>query len=69
MLEPLRPCAVLQGPIREWAGRRCDQSICALQARARDLGWSWQEIARELHVSKQAVHKKHAERRILRRGN
>ena len=31
MLEPLRPCAVLQGPIREWAGRRCDQSFCALQ--------------------------------------
>jgi hypothetical protein len=27
MLEPLRPCAVLQGPIR----RRCDQSFCALQ--------------------------------------
>ena len=26
---------------------------------ARRLGWSWQEIARELGVSRQAVHKKH----------
>lgn len=28
--------------------------------RARGLGWSWQEIAGVLGVSKQAVHKKHA---------
>jgi DNA-directed RNA polymerase specialized sigma24 family protein len=27
--------------------------------RARTLGWSWQEIATELGVSRQAVHKKH----------
>lgn len=27
--------------------------------RARGLGWSWQEIAIVLGVSKQAVHKKH----------
>lgn len=27
--------------------------------RARALGWSWQEIAAVLGVSKQAVHKKH----------
>ncbi|MGC5628731.1 RNA polymerase subunit sigma-70 [Georgenia sp. Z1344] len=27
--------------------------------RARDLGWSWQEIADELGVSRQAAHKKH----------
>ena len=27
--------------------------------RARDLGWSWQEIAEVLGVSRQAVHKKH----------
>lgn len=27
--------------------------------RARDLGWSWQEIADALGVSRQAVHKKH----------
>jgi len=30
---------------------------------ARDLGWSWQDIARSLQVSKQAVHEKHAPRR------
>ena len=28
-------------------------------ARARARGWSWQEIASVLGVSKQAVHKKH----------
>jgi hypothetical protein len=27
--------------------------------RARDLGWSWSQIAAELGVSKQAVHQKH----------
>ena len=30
--------------------------------RARNLGWSWQEIADGLGVSKQAVHKKHGRR-------
>ena len=30
---------------------------------ARREGWSWQEIADELGVSKQAVHKKHTRRR------
>jgi 16S rRNA G527 N7-methylase RsmG len=35
---------------------------------ARALGWSWQAIADEMHVSKQAVHKKHRERRLFRRG-
>ena len=29
-------------------------------ANARTQGWSWQEIAAELGVSRQAVHKKHA---------
>jgi DNA-directed RNA polymerase specialized sigma24 family protein len=28
--------------------------------RARERGWSWQEIAERLGVSKQAVHQKHA---------
>lgn len=27
---------------------------------ARGLGWSWQDIANELGISRQAVHKKHA---------
>ena len=31
--------------------------------RARDLGWSWQEIAEVLGVSRQAVHKKHGRTR------
>lgn len=31
-------------------------------ANARDQGWSWQEIAGALGVSRQAVHKKHADR-------
>ena len=35
---------------------------------ARRLGWSWQEIANALGVSKQAVHKKHTRRRRLRGG-
>ena len=30
--------------------------------RARELGWSWQEIAEVLGVSRQAVHKKHGRR-------
>ena len=35
---------------------------------ARNQGWSWQEIADHLGVSKQAVHKKYAQRRLLGRG-
>jgi DNA-directed RNA polymerase specialized sigma24 family protein len=37
---------------------------------ARDQGWSWQEIADHMGVSKQAVHRKYARRprrRVLRR--
>jgi DNA-directed RNA polymerase specialized sigma24 family protein len=34
---------------------------------ARKLGWSWQEIASRLGVSRQAVHKKHGGRGILTR--
>jgi hypothetical protein len=45
--------------------RRLVEQLEALQVRnARNLGWSWQSIARELTVSKQAVHKKHAGRRF-----
>ena len=43
--------------------RRLADSLEALQVdNARGLGWSWQEIADALEVTKQAVHKKHAPR-------
>jgi DNA-directed RNA polymerase specialized sigma24 family protein len=32
-------------------------------ANAREHGWSWQQIAQALGVSRQAVHKKHARSR------
>ena len=35
---------------------------------ARERGWSWQQIADALGVSRQAVHKKHGRRGLLRRG-
>jgi len=48
--------------------RRLLESLEALQVEnARSQGWSWQQIADALGVSKQAVHKKHGERRLLRR--
>ncbi len=43
--------------------RRLAEQLEALQvASARRQGWSWQEIADALDVSKQAVHKKYASR-------
>jgi len=43
------------------AMRRLTEQLEDLQvARARELGWSWAEIAAALGLSKQAVHKKHA---------
>jgi DNA-directed RNA polymerase specialized sigma24 family protein len=45
------------------------ESLEALQVdNARERGWSWQQIAGALGVSKQAVHKKHGGgRRLLAR--
>ncbi len=41
--------------------RRLAEQLEALQVgNARRQGWSWQEIAEALEVSKQAVHQKHA---------
>ena len=43
--------------------RRLLETLEALQVdNARRQGWSWQEIASALGVSKQAVHQKHAAR-------
>jgi hypothetical protein len=43
--------------------RRLAETLEALQVgNARRQGWSWQEIADALEVSKQAVHKKYAGR-------
>ncbi len=40
--------------------RRLSEQLEAVQVRAaRQQGWSWQEIAEELGVSRQAVHKKY----------
>ena len=48
--------------------RRLLESLEALQVEnARARGWSWQQIAEALGVSKQAVHKKHGDRRLMRR--
>jgi DNA-binding NarL/FixJ family response regulator len=47
--------------------RKLLESLERLQvANARAQGWSWQQIAEALGVSKQAVHKKHGGRRIGR---
>jgi DNA-directed RNA polymerase specialized sigma24 family protein len=44
------------------------ESLESLQVEnARERGWSWQQIAESLGVSKQAVHKKHGGRRRLGR--
>lgn len=48
--------------------RHLAERLEALQVeRARQQGWTWQEIALVLGVSRQAVHKKHAGKRLLRR--
>ena len=51
-------------------GLRAVASLCALTERleivqvdnARKLGWSWQNIAGRLGVTKQTVHRKHGKR-------
>jgi DNA-directed RNA polymerase specialized sigma24 family protein len=49
--------------------RRLLESLETLQVtNAREQGWSWQQIADALGVSKQAVHKKHGGRRLIGRG-
>ena len=48
-------------------GRLLDQLESLHVRNARAKGWSWQDIANELGVSRQAVHKKHARGRLLSR--
>ncbi|MGH9188913.1 MAG: helix-turn-helix domain-containing protein [Acidimicrobiales bacterium] len=48
--------------------RRLLESLEALQVQsAREQEWSWQQIADAMGVTKQAVHKKHADVRPARR--
>jgi transposase len=48
--------------------RRLAERLEILQVeRARQQGWTWQEIAAVLGVSRQAAHKKHAVNRLMRR--
>jgi DNA invertase Pin-like site-specific DNA recombinase len=50
--------------LRAAAGLRklVDQLEDAQVRRARELGWSWAEVARELGVTRQAAYKKHGRR-------
>ncbi|MDQ2814248.1 MAG: hypothetical protein M3Z75_20860 [Actinomycetota bacterium] len=50
----LRAVASLRGLLEQLEALQVDH--------ARQLGWSWQEIAGLLGVSRQAAHKKHAHR-------
>jgi DNA-directed RNA polymerase specialized sigma24 family protein len=57
-------------------GRLLEQLEALQVDNARGQGWSWQEIAEVLGVSRQAVHKKYARRsgepavpRLLRKGS
>ncbi|UYM06572.1 helix-turn-helix domain-containing protein [Solicola gregarius] len=44
--------------------RELAERLEALQVeRARDQGWSWQQIAEALDVSRQAAHQKHGRRK------
>jgi DNA-binding NarL/FixJ family response regulator len=45
--------------------RRLVEQLEELQVRnARDHGWSWADIARQMGVSKQTVHRKHSRRPV-----
>jgi DNA-binding NarL/FixJ family response regulator len=48
-------------------GRLLEQLEALQVENARARGWSWQQIAERLGVSKQAVHRKHQQRTLIRR--
>ena len=54
----LRAVAALRGLVEVLEALQVDN--------ARAKGWSWQDIAAALEVSRQAVHKKHAGRPVVR---
>lgn len=50
--------------------RQLAEQLESLQVdHARNLGWSWAQIAAELGVSKQAVHQKHGARAVRKTGD
>jgi IS30 family transposase len=58
MVQASKPSQVAVAALRALAER-----LEILQVdKARELGWSWQEIARRLGVTKQTVHRKHGKR-------
>ena len=69
-MEPVRDIAKDAASTDPDAGLRAVAALRALAERleilqvdnARKLGWSWQDIAERLGVTKQTVHRKHAKR-------
>ena len=69
-MEPLRDIAEGATSTDHGVGLRSVAALRALTERleilqvdnARQLGWSWQQIAERLGVTKQTVHRKHGKR-------
>jgi IS30 family transposase len=69
-MEPVRDIAADAASTDPDAGLRAVAALRALTERleilqvdnARELGWSWQQIAARLGVTKQTVHRKHGKR-------
>jgi DNA-binding NarL/FixJ family response regulator len=69
-MEPVRDVAEDAASTDPDAGLRAVAALRALTERleilqvdnARGLGWSWQQIAERLGVTKQTVHRKHGKR-------
>jgi IS30 family transposase len=69
-MEPVRDIAADAASTDPNVGLRAVAALRALTERleilqvdnARELGWSWQQIAARLGVTKQTVHRKHGKR-------